>query len=361
LARKSARTVVSSLETILGPPPGLPWSDVAHGLEEALEATITSVAHRAMGWKIAGAYRLWLQLDDGRSTRLVLKHLDYSRDNLPAASGLPFDITRTESLVYEQAEQYPDIVPRTYLTLDLQDDSEVPGALVVMEDLGGGWAHPRIHHAYGLIILRIDDIHRTMSQIASRDPGRHGHVPYDRALARPLAHLFEESVMAEPTATGDSEVGTLLSTWSEVRHVLTSSALPEISSTFVHGDLSLANIFIRWLPSPQIRLIDYEWMGFGFPHADLACLLKRARPSIERFSLQLYALRHRAISYREHKIAYEWSQICRGLLDATYLVRHRKLVESKRQRLLSDYTRLSLRRAWLAASRLKGARGVVSG
>lgn len=359
LTRKSARTNVSLSDAILGPPPSVPWSNIAHRLEEAFEAKIAWVAHRSLGWKIAGAYRLWLQLDDGRSTRVVLKHLDYSTANLPAATGLPFDISRTESLVYGQAEQHPQVVPRTYLTLDLEDGSAGPGALVVMEDLAGGWARPRIHHAYALIILRLDDIHETMSQIASRGPGRQALVPYNEALAWPLANLFEEFVMAEQTALGDPEAEALLSTWSEVRHVLTSSALPEIPSTFIHGDLAPANVFIRWLPTPQIRLIDYEWMGFGFPHADLACLLKRARPSIERMSLRLYALRHRSVSFREHQIVYEWSQICRGLLDAIYLVRHRRVLEPQPDRPLSNFTRLSLRRAWLAASRLNSVQGVV--
>jgi len=340
---------------LLGPPPGVPWELLDERLTAWFRSPIVTVAHRPISqWKTSGAQRLWLGTADGRSRILVLKRLDYSSSSLPAASILPFDISRSEQMVYLQAGKHPTVVPRTYLTLDLARLEVGEGSLVVMEDLASGWSRPRLHHDYALVVAKLDTIHCVMSDIGTNAGlAAHQLVRYNEELGPSLAELFERLVMNEPTVLEDPEVGALLMKWDSVRDVLVAPALPPAQSVFVHGDLSPANTFIRWLPTPAVKLIDYEWLGFGFPHADLACLLKRARPSIEESALFLYASRHRSIPPAEHRLLYEWCQICRGLLDAVYFVSHWKLTDPSRGSYLPDFARASLERAWLAARRVR--------
>ena len=295
-------------------------------------------------------------MDDGRSRTLVLKRLDYTTAALPAASFLPFNISHTERLIFASSESDQRFIARPLVIIGPDNFKGDSIALVVMEDLAPRWARPRLHHDYALVVHRIDDIHDSMSRLVKNGLEGKRLIRYDEAFADPLIEFFERSIMTDISMEDDEELASLSSRWSDIKNALTGSTLPEVPSTFVHGDFVPAHIFIRWLPIPKIRLIDFEWLGFGPPHADLASLLKRARPSIERLSLRLYSVQHPDFSPDEHKFMYEWCQLCRGLLDAAYLVMHRKMMVPRKEPVVSRYARSSLRRTFLAAERLRMAR-----
>lgn len=337
----------------LGPPPGTPWANIAKRLEDILGARIRSVAHRPIsGWKSAGAVRLWLQLDDNVWRTLVLKRLDYTMAALPAAQILPFDISQTERIIFAHADRDQQFIARPLVILGPDDLQQSSTALVVMEDLAPAWRRPRVHHDYSLVIARLDRIHESMAQVATGHAKELPLIRYDRHLAVPLAELFERNLMAELSSLEDPGVLRLLARWPDIKEILTRLPLPEVPAAYVHGDFVPAHIFMRWLPTPRLRLIDFEWLGIGPPHADLASLLKRARPSIERIGLRLYSAQHREFSPGEHRVLYEWCQLCRGILDAVYLTLHRKLSSPPREPTVSQYARSSLGRAGLAAERL---------
>ena len=327
---------------------------VADRLERAFGARIVSVAHLPIsGWKDdVGAERLWVATDDGRSRTVVMKRLDYSMAALPAANMMPFDISQTERVIFAESGIDQRFIPNALAIIgpdDLYDDAR---ALVVMEDLAPKWRRPRLHHDYALVVGRLDEIHRAITRVTRDNLHQERLIRYDRVLAQPLSELFENRVMPELVASNEKELIKWPANWSMVKDLMVSCALPEVPTTFVHGDFTPAHIFIRWLPRRQLRLIDFEWVGVGFPHADLASLLKRARPSIEDLTLRLYAVRHREISPTQHRLVYEWCQLCRGLLDATYLVTHRRMVVPQKEPIMSRYSRSSLRRAWVASERL---------
>jgi hypothetical protein len=327
---------------------------VVDRLERAFGARIVSVAHRPIsGWKDdVGAERLWVATDDGRLRTVVMKRLDYSMAALPAANIMPFDISQTERVVFAESGLDQRFIPSTFAIIGPGEFHDGTGALVVMEDLAPKWRRPRLHHDYALVVGQLDNIHQAISRIAGQNIDQERLIRYDQALAEPLSELFEKKVIPELVASKETELSRWPANWETVKQLMTSSALPDVAATFVHGDFTPAHIFIRWMPRRQLRLIDFEWVGVGFPHADLASLLKRARPSIEELTLRLYAARHREISLVQHRVVYEWCQLCRGLLDAVYLVTHRRMIVPQKEPIVSRYSRSSLRRAWIASERL---------
>jgi len=73
----------------------------------------------------------------------------------------------------------------------------------------------------------------------------------------------------------------------------------------------------------MIKLIDWEWAGFGVRHSDLASLLKYVSPELEFKALAIYQQRCGQRNLVEENLIYQWCKLQRGIFDAAFFAKEK--------------------------------------
>ncbi len=89
----------------------------------------------------------------------------------------------------------------------------------------------------------------------------------------------------------------------------------------IHGDLNSTNVLFHRNEPRRIKLIDWEWAGFGLPHSDLASLFKTVSPELEARGLSAYGQAcERAVAMDVCRV-YQWCKLQRGIFDAAFFAK----------------------------------------
>ncbi|MBD3218454.1 MAG: phosphotransferase [candidate division Zixibacteria bacterium] len=272
------------------------------------------------GWKATGAYRLYISFGRLRYRSMIYKAALYSEENTPALNGLPVSPGPPEYYIYKYA--HDDL--QRYLP-DIFDCREIIPNIhyrYILEDL-----KPKYRIAQGvddlmLCVKELFPLHKALNngcvQILKENA-----LKFDNAYRTRLSEYVKINLEEYVKEIRDDNVQVVLGDWDKIeKSLVDETVFDQLSAGLIHGDYNRTNIHISGGKAPKIKLVDWEWTGFGLPHADLASLLKGQKPEIEKRALKLYAEMDNTLDYKEHSDAYNWCQLERGLLDAGFLARH---------------------------------------
>lgn len=342
----------NSPEPIPGIPPGLTPSILDDVCREEMAESLTSTAYvHLSGWKETGSYRLHLTTSSGRRWRVIYKNASYRLDQIPALEGLPLKPGPPEYVVYAHAiEPLAAYLPHVYYAHE-----PAPGVQFqyIMEDLGQGYRRASEAADRLRVVEELPTIHRAMadwlSSVDDRDLLR-----YDAAFSSDLLTYTHTNLVTYADKTDDETAQEALARWTKIADVYENGlSVFECPAIPIHGDSNPANVMISRTDPTQLKLIDWEWAGIGFAHADLASLLKRSPSMLEAQALERYAQYNDMLTLAEHRRLYEWCQLQRGLLDIGFVARqHLTTVHDTRVNLVK-YVHKSLNRTLMAVERLQ--------
>lgn len=306
-----------------GLPPGLTHEILTREVVHGFGTAPTDVHHTHLsGWKHAGAYRLFLDTDDGPMS-LVFKDARYSGDHIGALKGLPVRPGAPELAVYTRgAPSLAHWIPRA-----LWCSETVPNERYqyLLEDLDPTHARPERSATPLALCTQLPQFHDDVRAAFGDDPDT--FLRYDEAFADQMLGYAHDALRRYGHRTETPTVRRLLDHWDRLEKQYLKGrddVFARVPLQPVHGDLNLANVLSARNGADEFRLLDWEWAGVGLPHFDLATALKGAATDVEQRALEAYG---RASSGHESPAqiwyTYRWCGLLRNLLDASFLARQR--------------------------------------
>lgn len=319
---------------VKGLPEGIAYETVNRLCLDHLGEPLRRVSYvHLSGWKVSGAYRLFLKSVKGRTWHLIYKNAIYNPEQIPALRGLPIRPGPPEYLVYKHPQgALSQYLPTVYLCLEI-----VPGRhyQYVLEDVGQEYQRLAEYEepARGRNVLKaaaeLSRLHHALSEWSmAADPTY--LLRFDREFSTALLKYAKRNLEWYVRETADKAVSEALEHWSLISEVHGRSEFYECRITQpIHGDYHTGHVYFHKNDPDRIKVIDWEWTGLGRPHADLATLLQGKEPDVEQQALVRYSEQDKRLSLDEHKRLYEWCQLERGLLNASFLARQQ--MESSRK------------------------------
>jgi hypothetical protein len=335
--------------------PGLPDGIDRDLLNEVsrkhFDSPVQSTAYEHLsGWKTSGAYRIHFTLVDGRVVPLIYKIASYSSEDIPAMLGLPMRPGPAEYTIYSQPPgPLAPYLPHVYWAEEL-----TPGECYryILEDLRVSYFWAIGTQAIARAGALLPAFHQALNDWTATADTR-GLLTYGTEYSRGLQAYSHPRIERFQAKTPDPLVKQVLDRWTaiSVMHLRPEFHNQDVLQ-MIHGDTNFSNVHLHNTDSEQMKLVDWEWAGFGLPQSDLASLLKGADALLEKQVVQPFG-RHLSLDARQNWRLYYWSQLERGLLDmgflsAQYLDSARqgalslpKAIHSAAQRLLVAYNQLS--------------------
>ena len=341
-----------------GLPRGLSQETVSRICREVTgeELRRSSYVHLS-GWKVSGAYRLTLKTQSGRTWPLIFKNAVYNLEELPGLQGMPQRPGPPEYLVYKNASPaLSEFLPKVYLCLEIRPGSHYQ---YLLEDLSRshrrlspfGGTEPAGNQNLRAAIEQLPLLHDALTEwLHGVDPS--AFLRYDDGFSDAFLSYAKDNLEGYFAETQDETVSRVLKFWPQISNLHESADIGELRGTIaIHGDYHNGHMYTDDSAGDNLKLIDWEWSGFGWPHADLASALKRATPEDEELALSIYAERMKNFTPAEHRRLYEWCQFERGLMDAAYLAKQ-QMEAPRKVGWVPPYIRRSLRRALRALDAL---------
>lgn len=274
-------------------------------------------------WKHAGAYRLLVDTTVG-SMSIVFKDAQYSPEHIAALEGLPVRPGAPELLVYSGT--IGSLASWTPRAIWWHEATPHLRYQYILEDLAADYRSAESGKDLVTLCARLPKLHDDLTAAFGRDNRLQC---YDDAFSEKLL-AYAAEVMERyggVVRSADPAVRRLLRRWRGMEQhyrIVMDDAFERLSMRPVHGDLNPSNVLIARDGSADLRLIDWEWAGLGLPHSDLASVLKRASPRLERRALRAYRCHARhAEPYADFWRTYVWCKLQRGLFDASFLAKQR--------------------------------------
>jgi len=287
---------------------------------------VVSVSYKHLsGWKSSGAYRLICKTRRGKELFLIYKNASYANDQIPALINLPVNPGPPEYAIFSQPNAPLKIfLPEIYLA-----EVVIPGShyRYLMEDLG---VHYRIAQSDKDIITisewlpQLQQAFSAWTSVANTD----GLIVYGRSYSTALQEYAYQKLMGYQAHSENVPLREVLSLWPKISQLhLDSEFFYHHMYSPIHGDANYTNIHIHKEDKNRIKVVDWEWAGFGSPFCDLASLLKGDTEQIEKLGLSAFIRAHQLLdpcmisnhSPKENRRFYLWSKLERGLLDAAFL------------------------------------------
>jgi hypothetical protein len=320
LYRVRKRVIHRKPAVILHPgyPDGLTEGTLQQVCSEHFGSTIKKVEHLHLsGWKSAGAYRLIIRLQNGKEVFIIFKDAVYDFAQIPALENLPARPGPPEFTIYRHANEIiAPFLPKVYCAEEL-----VPGThyRYLLEDLG-----PNYH-----VVKRAGDIEKAIATLPRlyKSLNRWGSevepqnlLHYNKSFLETL-YAYSKTNLDLYSQYNEYEVLVeVLKHWPEImtlhQQVLNGEQYPK---SIIHGDLNYTNIHQANRNGNDFKLVDWEWAGIGYPHADLVSLLKGQPEPLEVDLFRKYTRQEDDLSYQEHRRLYIYCMLERGLLDAGFL------------------------------------------
>jgi thiamine kinase-like enzyme len=304
-----------SSEFIHGLPADIEFSTLDKICQEQTSEPLSSVSYRHLSaWKRSGAYKVFLNTQEGNVFSVIYKNSIYNEVEIPALKKLSIIPGQPEFLTYEFAKNtISPYLPKVYYC-----DEVIHGEhyQYILEDLSHRF-HPA--RSYTDIIKATKAIAHIQGNLAGylKELKIQKPIYYDLEFSKNLYNYTKlnlDRYIKETGVTGRA--------WDNRNNILDfylkTRANADVSLVPVHGDYNTENILVDILKTP-VKIIDWEWAGLGALHSDLATLLKRIDGPLEKICLLIFSKQYKEFSLAEHKYRYELCQIERGLLDAGFL------------------------------------------
>jgi len=306
--------------------PPVPIEGVAEGITfetlnevclQYLGEPLVRVAHLHLsGWKSAGSYRLLLWTEGGHQWRLIYKNAIYTMDQIPALAKLPVAPGPPEYLLYSNAGgTLIRYLPAVYLCSEV-----IPGRhyQYLLEDVGQEYRKDTRIEAVLRTVAALPVIHRALDEW-SRTVDQDRLLRYGYEFSAAFQEYARETLERYARWTANEAVSEVCRLWPRVVEVYLREEFHDLQTSCpIHGDFNPANVLVHQEDPDQIKLVDWEWLGLGVPHADLASLLGGRDPEVEQRALAIFFEQDDQLSLDEHRRLYQWCKLERGLLNAAF-------------------------------------------
>ncbi len=305
-----------------GPPPGLPLQTLEAVLHEHYGDDLRTLRHEHLsGWKSAGAYRLHIRTTGGSSRSLVYKRAVYDPEETPALREFPLAPGPPEFLIYRSAvaalEPY---LPRRTLCREIREHREYE---YLFEDLNA--THTPLSAtddqaaAAVSAAARLPLVHAALREWSAQEAATADLLRYDEQFACRLQRYARTAIERYARATSSDIGRRVIEAWPRIedRHLAGVPSKREL--TPIHGDFNRSNIHWPRDETGPMKLVDWEWSGFGLPEADLVSLTKGLPSPVLDEALGAFAGGARSPAIARHRTRIDWCLLDRGILDAAFL------------------------------------------
>jgi serine/threonine protein kinase len=269
-------------------------------------------------WKPSGTYRIIAHSTNGSNWSLVYKNSSYDLKEIPALEGLPIRPGHSEYVIYCHPKDLDEYLPFAYLHREIIPKTRYE---YLLQDLS--YDYKRILHNDNLLKTILKVVEELPFFYSSMDEwadvvGQEHLQSYNEYFSLELQKYAKKNFERYFHFTLDKRVAEVLKKWSDICKIHRCQELHRLKRLPIHGDLNTSNIWIH-KEKNKIKIVDWEWAGFGLRHADLASLLKATPPKIENIALKTYIEQNSDFSPIEHKQIYNWCKLERGLLDGSFI------------------------------------------
>ncbi len=309
-----------------GLPTGLNFETVNQLCIEHLGKPLKRVSYIHLSrWKVSGSYRLFLESVNGQAWQLIYRNEIYNEVEIPALNGFPLSPGPPEYSIYNNAEgELRQYLPNVYVCREI-----IPGRhyQYILEDLSQEYQVLKIDIEESslrkknllLAINEIPKLHLALGKWAKGISSSY-LIDFNRQFSTSLLVYAQKNLESYFRATGDPVVSDLNKRWSVITELVNNNEFhDQLNDETIHGDYHFGHIYVHKNDCGQVKLIDWEWVGSGLPHFDLATILQGQDPEYEQFALAHYAKQDKRLSHAEHVRLFEWCHLERGLLNASYL------------------------------------------
>jgi len=304
-----------------GPPPALAIGTIDRWLLERGEEGVESLRHQHLsGWKSAGAYRLWIRDPGGGERSLVYKRAVYDAAETPALIGFPLAPGPPEHRIYRsRVAALEPFLPRRFVCREIEAGRAYE---YLFEDLGATHrALPGDQDPAPAVVwaaARLPRLHAALAAWAG--PADRTALPvFDQHYARRLRG-YARAAIERYTETTRSDLGRrVVAAWPAVEERHQGGAPPAAELVPIHGDCNRSNIHRPLDDAEEMKLVDWEWCGLGWPEADLVSLAKGLPPRLLEQALESYAAAAGSDSSEPGRARIDWCLLDRGILDASFL------------------------------------------
>lgn len=317
----TARYYLRKLQPPEPPVKGLPEGIVFDALDELCREqwgeTLRDVSYwHLSGWKLTGTFRLLLRTSRRRRWTLIYRDTAYNDQHFPGLAEFPASLGPAEYALYSNARgTLAKYLPTVYRCSEV-----IPGQhyRYLLEDVAG--EYERVADTKGILraAAELPAIHRALREWASgMDQSR--FLQYDSAFFAALQEYALKNLQRYAQQSGEESVHALCRLWPQISAM---HAREELYASYplhpIHGDFYPVNILIDPKHVGRTKLVDWEWMGLGAAHMDLASLLQDGPPELEEQALVVYAKALGQMSLEEHQRLYAWCKLERGIRDAAF-------------------------------------------
>ncbi len=303
---------------------------VSSGLPPALEPEVAGAAAAALGqddvaeswfvvlngWKAsAWTTRVFLRSSSGSTVSIICKAAHYDEE-VPAVEGLPLEPGPPEMHVLDQcagADLLIASLTSRPLAVTRVNDRRFQ---FVLEDLGR--THRALPTPNGILasVDHLPELHVALAELEDAP----GFLDYAAAFgSTDFADYVREHISAYETVMDSSGARAVTARLDELTAGCTEPEWPEAAVCRIHGDPNPTNVLHARRNPSDVRFIDWEWVGRGLAHADLACLTKRLGPADEVEAINRFARSDPSMGQRTHQRLYHQAKLARSLLDASFL------------------------------------------
>jgi glycosyltransferase involved in cell wall biosynthesis len=303
-----------ALTAVNGLPDVLDKGLLENVVQKAFDAPLRGARYVELpGYKRDSAYRLFLHLGVGRLRTVILKNVALTDDAYPAIKGFPGQPGWPEwDVLSGDPGPLAPVLPIVYAAEEMSEGLKYQ---FLLEDLA--WHHRPIlderdvESAIRALPLLHDRLAK-WAESAKRTP----RVRHDLETGPSFLAFVKEALADFHAWHPTPEVARMLEGWAKVEAAyLETDAVSKVTSQWIHGDFNRKNIFLN-VEGSEAKLVDWEWMGYGPPHLDLASVLKRSPGGIQRAAVRSFFAEDDRLSHDQNWRIFLWARLARSLLDA---------------------------------------------
>lgn len=303
------------LGAVRGVPPTLDRDLLDATVDRVFGSRPRSVVYAPMpGYKGDSVYRLWVGLGPPRYRTLVFKDARLTEDVYPAIRGFPGAPGLPEWAVLSQpAGPLDQYLAKVFAAVEIDRERHYQ---YLLEDLSTSYRP----------VLTDRDVSDAVAALAGVHAALVGWG--EDHVYQPVVHLgpenaddflgyVEGALRRFATVETAGVTAAFLARWDEVKaQYLSVEAVSQTRTQLIHGDYNRKNSFLDIGDTRRVKLVDWEWMGRGLPHADLASVLKRSPWGQQRTAVRQFFAADDTLSHKNHWKVYLWCRLQRSLLDA---------------------------------------------
>jgi hypothetical protein len=316
---------------------------------EHFNAPVASTFYEHLsGWKTSGAYRIHLSLPGGQTIPIIYKIASYESSEIPALEGLPVQPGPAEYAIYSQpAGPLEPYLPKIY-----KADEVNPGKCYryILEDLFENYHLAKGDQAVAQTGRLLPNLHHALQEW-TQAANTEAFLQYGSVFSLALQEYAHPRLVRYQEHVPDPGLKQVLDQWADITAMHLRSEFQSVQSNqLIHGDLNFTNIHLHNADERLMKLVDWEWAGFGQVQSDWASLLKGTDSILENTSVQQFydELPQPRLDPSQNLRLYHWAQLERGLLDASFLSVQYLEVENKSREKLPFAVRSAARRVLTA-------------